>query len=309
MIQRYNKQSLAIGIPGLLLQFAGGFMSGVNANSESQDLGRIISFVGVGMLIWGLALYAKAKGRSPLWGLFGLLWFIGIIILAVLKDLEPEGKSTTLTKAELDDVFGPAPAKRIAREQLVGNSCGACGDRISSGLDAEFCSTCGNPVHHSCKRTGISEPGHCIDCGCAFSNAIEDDDTEERTLNVRPGYVSVIAWGFIVIGAAFLIISVLDDMTSSGRNVMQELSTLPAALQTAMFYAGLGVLTLCGFALMNRQNWARYLYVVWNVFGLVVGASTMKEPVALVPGAVVFLIVWFLLFRPRANEYFRGTTA
>ena len=42
-------------------------------------------------LLIGLAYYAKAKGHSPWWGLFGLLSCIGILVLALLPDrLKPE---------------------------------------------------------------------------------------------------------------------------------------------------------------------------------------------------------------------------
>ena len=81
MIKRYNNISLAFGVPGLLLQIAGGVMH--------QPL---IVIPGTVLLMIGLAYYAKAKGRHPAWCLMGFLSIIGLIILALLKDRAKEGQ-------------------------------------------------------------------------------------------------------------------------------------------------------------------------------------------------------------------------
>ncbi len=90
MIARYNNISLALGIPGLILQIAGNLM---RANPDQETLGVVVLLVGTVLLISGLAMYAKAKGRSPAWGLMGLLSLIGLVVLALLKDRAPEKPS------------------------------------------------------------------------------------------------------------------------------------------------------------------------------------------------------------------------
>lgn len=55
-------------------------------------MGLLVTLVGTGLLIAGLAMYAKAKGRSPAWGLLGFLSIIGLIVLALLKDHAPSGR-------------------------------------------------------------------------------------------------------------------------------------------------------------------------------------------------------------------------
>jgi hypothetical protein len=79
MIARYNNYSLALGIPGLLIQ-----IGGLVAQRPP------ITLVGTVLLMAGLAFYAKAKGRSPAWCLMGFLGLIGLIVLALLKDQAPE---------------------------------------------------------------------------------------------------------------------------------------------------------------------------------------------------------------------------
>jgi hypothetical protein len=75
MIRKYNNISLALGIPGLVLQVAGKLMEN-----------NAVLVVGLLLLLAGFAYYAKAKGRSPAWCLLAFLSIIGLIILACLKD-------------------------------------------------------------------------------------------------------------------------------------------------------------------------------------------------------------------------------
>ena len=81
MIKAYNTKSLAWGIPGIVLQFASGGI-------QNEAMNLILVVVGTAMLIAGLAYYAKGKGRTPAWGLMGLFSILGLIVLALLPDLE-----------------------------------------------------------------------------------------------------------------------------------------------------------------------------------------------------------------------------
>ena len=96
MIAKYNKKSLTLGIPGLLIQITCILLNNMLAAKAKNDgiapsagLALLLSlgaFVGVILLIIGLCFYAKAKGYSPVWGLLGLLSCIGLLILAVMPD-------------------------------------------------------------------------------------------------------------------------------------------------------------------------------------------------------------------------------
>ena len=92
MNARYNQLSFAFGVPGIIIQSIGMFGGQVLvANSSSPEtfgpLMGLIGIVGTALLLTGLAYYAKAKGRHPLWCLFGLLSWIGLIVLACLENL------------------------------------------------------------------------------------------------------------------------------------------------------------------------------------------------------------------------------
>jgi hypothetical protein len=78
MISRYNRVSLAVGAPGLVLQTVG-----------LVGHGWWLAMGGSLLLLVGLAFYARSKGRSAWWGLFGLLGWIGLVVLALLRDEAP----------------------------------------------------------------------------------------------------------------------------------------------------------------------------------------------------------------------------
>jgi hypothetical protein len=83
MIARYNNISLALGIPGLILQIAANV---IRVSSENQYLAVLAWVAGTALLVGGFVMYAKSKGRSPAWGLMGFLSIIGLIVLAMLED-------------------------------------------------------------------------------------------------------------------------------------------------------------------------------------------------------------------------------
>ena len=97
MIARYNKLSLAWGVPGIILQIVGEIM---RTSSPQEGVGKLlagdpvigflVTLAGTVLLLVGLAYYAKAKGRSPAWSLMAFLSLVGLIVLACLKDLAPE---------------------------------------------------------------------------------------------------------------------------------------------------------------------------------------------------------------------------
>ena len=97
MIPEYNRKSLALGIPGLLLQIgcqvainliaakakAGGGAAPPAALSFALLAGMLLGTI---LLITGLCYYAKGKGYSGVLGLLGLLSCLGLLILAILPD-------------------------------------------------------------------------------------------------------------------------------------------------------------------------------------------------------------------------------
>jgi hypothetical protein len=122
----------------------------------------------------------------------------------------------------------------------------------------------------------------------------------------RPTSITVIAWILIVMGGISLIASTISLNNPMAKELMNR-SPIPIPIQYAMMYVGLLITLISGIAMLKGQNWARFLYVIWSIIGFVIGIATSPMKVAMIPGFVLFLIVAFFLFRPKANEYFAGT--
>jgi uncharacterized membrane protein len=78
-----RKTNIGVGM-GIVLEIVGRIM--VHNPEPMRSMGSIIMLVGLVAFIWGCAQYAKGKGHSPWFGLFGLLSIIGLIVLALFRD-------------------------------------------------------------------------------------------------------------------------------------------------------------------------------------------------------------------------------
>jgi hypothetical protein len=97
MIKKYNTLSFVWGIPGILIQIFGIMLRRFAQTQDMpplyDDLGRLVVLFGIIALLIGFVYYAKAKGRSAWWCLFGFLSLIGLIVLACLKDKTLAGEN------------------------------------------------------------------------------------------------------------------------------------------------------------------------------------------------------------------------
>jgi hypothetical protein len=122
----------------------------------------------------------------------------------------------------------------------------------------------------------------------------------------RPTSVTVIAWILIVLGAISIIATAIMHDNPTAVALMSK-SPLPVSIQYALTYFGSLVMVVSGVAMLMGHNWGRLLYVGWSVIGFVIGIITSPAKMAMIPGLVIFLILVFFLFRPKANEYFAGS--
>jgi len=71
-----------------------------------------------------------------------------------------------------------------------------------------------------------------------------------------------------------------------------------------MLYVDLLVLIISGVAMLKGLNWGRLLYVVWTAAEFVINVVTSPMKIAMIPGFLLYLVVVFFLFRPKANQFF-----
>jgi hypothetical protein len=117
LIRLYNRISLAVGIPGLILQIVGQAMT-----DSIGPLGKPVVVLGTGLLMFGLAYYAKAKGRHPAWCLMGFLSLLGLIVLACLEDRTALKGSREWIPPHRN-VYGERPTTDMC-------NCPGCGQRV-----------------------------------------------------------------------------------------------------------------------------------------------------------------------------------
>jgi hypothetical protein len=127
-------------------------------------------------------------------------------------------------------------------------------------------------------------------------------------MNKRPKSVTVVCWILIVSSGLTVISSILTFNNPVSREILSK-SLIPINIQYIMTFVGLLIGIVCGIAMLKGQNWARLLYVGWGIIGLIIGIVTTPMKALMIPGIIVFLIVIFFLFRPKANEYFKATKA
>ncbi|WP_188705274.1 hypothetical protein [Silvimonas iriomotensis] len=123
----------------------------------------------------------------------------------------------------------------------------------------------------------------------------------------RPVSITIIGW-FLIVTAAFSLISVVFTFNNPMVRALMEKSPLPIPIQFLLTFVGLLVTVISGVALLKRRHWARLLYSGWSVLGFAVSLATSPMKPALIPGLVIFLIIVFFLFRPTANQYFAAQT-
>jgi len=125
-------------------------------------------------------------------------------------------------------------------------------------------------------------------------------------MSKRPKSITVVSWILIILGAISLVTSTITLNNPMAQELMAK-SPIPVNIQYIMMYVGLLIMLVCGVAMLKGKNWARLLYVGWSAIGFVIGIATSPIKTAMIPGLVVFLIIAFFLFRPKANEYFKAT--
>jgi hypothetical protein len=127
-------------------------------------------------------------------------------------------------------------------------------------------------------------------------------------MNERPLSVTIIGWLLIVLALLGAAGTILMLGNPASMRVMAA-SGLPVDIQIALSFAGLAVSLASGIGLLKRQNWARWLYVLWNVAAIVVALLTSPAKLLVLISVALLAIIAFFLFRAPANAWFRGGAA
>jgi hypothetical protein len=125
-------------------------------------------------------------------------------------------------------------------------------------------------------------------------------------VNPRPTSVTVVCWALIVIGVISPL-SIVGHMHDPIAIKLMSQSPISIPIQYGLMCFGLAVTLVSGIAMLRRKNWARFLYVCWSIAGFTISLATSPIKTMMLPGIVIFLMLAFFLFRPKANAYFADT--
>ena len=81
MIAKYNKRSLQVGIPGIVLQYGGAVFYW-----DFPLLSLISVLLGTALIATGIGFYIRSKARSLAFLLVGIIPVLGLVVVALLQD-------------------------------------------------------------------------------------------------------------------------------------------------------------------------------------------------------------------------------
>jgi hypothetical protein len=121
----------------------------------------------------------------------------------------------------------------------------------------------------------------------------------------RPASVTVISWWLIMVGISSLF-SAVHFALRPNPNVQKVIAEnpLPTYVQHGLMISGTVVHLVCGFFILRGRNWARILFVTWAVISICLSPVTSPYKLFIIPGAMIFAIEAYFLFRPAANAFF-----
>ena len=107
---------------------------------------------------------------------------------------------------------------------------------------------------------------------------------------MRPISVTVLAWLFVAVGAITFVRNFPGVLHLQNEAFLIEFIEL----------VGL----TAGIFMLRRQNWARWLAIVWTAFHVALAAFLHFQGLAF--HVFIFASITYLLLRSDATEYFRG---
>ncbi|MBN1548002.1 MAG: hypothetical protein JW902_15225 [Syntrophaceae bacterium] len=119
----------------------------------------------------------------------------------------------------------------------------------------------------------------------------------------RPLSLTIIGWLLIIMGISSIFATSAYLKNPEVIEAMAQ-SPLPLSLQHAMLALGVMIMTGCGIGILKGKNWARMLYLGWGLFSILVSLAIGSLHVSMLPSLILFFIMAYFLFRPKAQIYF-----
>jgi hypothetical protein len=119
-------------------------------------------------------------------------------------------------------------------------------------------------------------------------------------MKARPLSITIVSWLFLMFGCIALLSGLLPFAGSNTDQLIAEFK------QHWMVHLSRFATIVSGLFMLRGHNWARWLLVAWIAFHIVL--SAVHSWLQLLIHVLIFSVILFFLFRPRASEYFAGSS-
>jgi hypothetical protein len=146
------------------------------------------------------------------------------------------------------------------------------------------------------RSCAVADTQYCVLC----HHTGETPVPRQHHMKKRPVSILILSLLFIVAGSVGLIYhsrGFLHDISSGGLSRHDVIDITVISLLRV-------VAIVSGIFMLYARNWARWLCLGWMGFHVVV--SYWHTRFAFVFHLVLMIVIGYLLFRPRASEYFRA---
>jgi hypothetical protein len=122
-------------------------------------------------------------------------------------------------------------------------------------------------------------------------------------MKYRPKSITIISW-FLIITNVIAVASTALTHNNPEMVKMMELSAIPIALQYLLMAVGIAITISSAVLMLKAKKTGRIMYIGWTTISLTIGLFTSPAKAMMIPSLVLFLVISFFLFRPKANKYF-----
>lgn len=119
----------------------------------------------------------------------------------------------------------------------------------------------------------------------------------------RPVSISIVSW-WLIISVGVSLLAIPSALKNSISQELMQKSIMPISIQYVLLFAGFIVVIISGIGMLRGHNWARFLYLGWMVMNYIINLITSPMKAMLFPTLVIYLVIFFILFRPKATEFF-----
>jgi len=130
--------------------------------------------------------------------------------------------------------------------------------------------------------------------------------SEETQARVRPTSITVISWIIIIMSLSVIFSILMYINPQPSVRELLEANPIPISGQIILNIASILIGIVCGIMMLKGRKIGRTVYLAWTIIGLIIGLITSPMKWFILPGVISSVVIFFFLFRPKANDFFNN---